>query len=103
MHNILIRPIITEKSMNEAALGKFTFEVLKSSNKAEIAQAVKTSFKVNPIAVQTMTVKGKTKRSMKTRKTTEKSDWKKAVMKLKAGEKIELFDVAEAQHTHNHA
>ncbi len=95
MNNILIRPIITEKSMNEAAKGRFTFEVFKFSNKAEISQAVKQSFKVNPLKVQTITVKGKTKRNAKTRKLSQASDWKKAVVQLKAGEKIDLFDIAE--------
>lgn len=100
MNSILVRPIITEKSMNEAARGRFTFEVLKSANKHEIAEAVKTSFKVNPVKVQTLNVKGKTKRSAKTRKTFETSGFKKAVVQLKQGEKIELFDIAEQ---HNHA
>ncbi len=95
MNTILIRPIITEKSMNEAAIGKFAFQVLKSANKAEVMQAVKESFKVNPVSVQTMNVKGKTKRSARSRKLVTQSDWKKAVVKLKAGEKIDLFDIAD--------
>lgn len=99
MNTILIRPIITEKSMTEAALGKFTFEVLKSANKPEIAKAVKESFKVSPIKVQTITIKGKTKRSLRTRKTVKGSTYKKAIVQLKTGEKIDLFDVSE-QHTH---
>lgn len=100
MKNILIRPIITEKSMNEASLGRFTFEVLKISNKAEIAQAVRTTFKVTPLAVQTITAPPKTKRSLKTRRTFVQPGFKKAIIKLKAGEKIELFDVAEQPHQH---
>lgn len=95
MNSILIKPIITEKSMNEAAKGKFTFEVAKSATKPEISLAVKESFKVNPIGVQTITVKGTTKKSMKTRKTIKKSDTKKAIVRLKNGEKIDLFDVTE--------
>lgn len=99
MNTILIRPIITEKSMDEAALGRFTFEVLKSANKPMIAQAVKESFKVNPVRVQTISVKGTTKRSLKARKTIRTSGYKKAIIQLKQGEKIELFDVSE-QHQH---
>lgn len=95
MNSILIRPIITEKSMNEAALGRFTFEVAKTSSKAQIADAVKETFKVTPLAVQTVTVKGKAKRSMRARKTIVGQDWKKAIVKLKAGEKIELFDITD--------
>jgi large subunit ribosomal protein L23 len=95
MNDILIRPIISEKSMNEAAKGRFTFEVFKFANKPEIALAVKQAFKVNPIKVQTISVKGKTKRSAKTRKVNRASDWKKAIIQLKAGEKIDLFDVVE--------
>lgn len=86
--------------MNEAARGRFTFEVLKSANKPEIAKAVKDTFKVNPLKVQTLNVKAKTRRSMRTRKVSKISGFKKAVVQLKAGEKIELFDIAEQQHTH---
>lgn len=81
--------------MTEAALGRFTFEVNIDSDKNAIKKAVREAFKVNPQEVQTITVSGKTKRSMRSRKMFKGSDWKKAIVKLKTGEKIDLFDVSE--------
>lgn len=95
MNNILKRPIITEKSLREAALGRFTFEAALSANKAEIAQAAKELFKVNPTKVQTITVKGINKRHRRLNKEISVSSYKKAVITLKGNEKIDLFDVVE--------
>ena len=93
MNTILIKPIITERSMMEASRGRFTFRVDLKANKQEIKNEVAKVFNVHPIDITTIVVKGKVKRSMKTRKTTKQSNWKKAVVSLKQGEKIDLFDV----------
>jgi|SRR3989344_2821172 len=100
MNTILIKPIITEKSMREATKGKFTFEVNVDSNKAEISKAVAVAFKVNPTAVQTVTIPSRTKRVGKKRLLTNTSLRKKAIVTLKQGQKIDLFDVTEESHDH---
>lgn len=96
MINTLIRPIITEKSMREAARGRFTFAVEKSAHKKQISFAVRQSFKVTPVKIQTVSVPGATHRAGKRRLATKASDWKKAIVTVKTGEKIDLFDVTDA-------
>ena len=72
---IIVRPVITEKSNDEMQSGKYTFEVNKKATKVEIAKAVEKLFEVKVLKVNTMTVKGKTKRvRYKEGKT---PDWKK--------------------------
>ncbi|MEK7565427.1 MAG: 50S ribosomal protein L23 [Patescibacteria group bacterium] len=96
MNQILIKPIITERSLNDAAAGKFTFAVDKTANKPQIAQAVITQFAVHVVSVRTSIVKGKTKRAGKKRLIVKTPDWKKATVALKTGEKIDLFEVGGA-------
>lgn len=81
--------------MREASLGKFTFEVLKTANKAEIAEAVAKTFNVKPTAVQTMVVPSRQRRTYKSRKTSTVSSWKKAIVSLQKGQTIDLFDIPE--------
>ena len=77
---IIVRPVITEKSNDEMQAGKYTFEVNKKATKVEIARAVEKLFEVKVLKVNTMTVKGKTKRvRYKEGKT---SDWKKAIVTI---------------------
>ena len=77
---IIIRPVITEKSNDEMQSGKYTFEVNKKATKVEIAKAVEKLFEVIVLKVNTMTVKGKQKRvGYHTGKT---SDWKKAIVTI---------------------
>ena len=88
---VLLRPIVTEKSMSQTNAGKYTFEVRKTATKQEIAEAVATAFKVDVIAVNTMTVHGKARRIGK--KIGKQSDWKKAVVTLAEGQRIERYFV----------
>ena len=77
---IIIRPVITEKSNNEMQSGKYTFEVNKKATKIDIAKAVEKLFEVKVLNVNTMTVRGKTKRvRYKEGKT---PDWKKAIVTI---------------------
>ena len=77
---IIVRPVITEKSNDEMQSGKYTFEVNKKATKVEIAKAVEKLFEVKVLNVNTMIVKGKTKRvSYQEGKT---SDWKKAIVTI---------------------
>ncbi len=92
---ILKKPIITEKSMQAAKNGKFSFLVDNAANKNHITQAVETLFKVNVVSVSTSAINGKTKRFGKTRRPTKLSDFKKAIVELKKNQKIDLFDIKE--------
>lgn len=77
---IIVRPVITEKSNDEMQSGKYTFEVNKKATKVEIAKAVEKLFEVKVSNVNTMIVKGKTKRvRYKEGKT---PDWKKAIVTI---------------------
>ena len=87
---IIIRPLITEKSTTLMAEGKYVFEVAKAANKIEIAKAVSEIFKVKVADVNTINVEGKKKRMG--RFVGNRSDFKKAIVKLAAGETIEFFE-----------
>ena len=88
--DILIRPIVTEKSTALMEQGKYTFRVPLAATKVQIRQAVEQIFKVKVQAVNTMRYEGKVKRLGSTQG--RRSDWKKAVVTLKPGETIELFE-----------
>ena len=88
--DIIIRPLITEKSTTLMAEGKYVFEVAKSANKIEIAKAISQIFKVMVASVNTINVEGKVKRMG--RSVGKRSDYKKAIVKLAAGETIEFFE-----------
>lgn len=78
--DIIIRPIVTEKSNNELQAGKYTFEVAKKATKIQIADAVETLFNVKVLKVNTISMKGKEKRvGVHVGKT---SDWKKAIVTI---------------------
>ncbi len=93
LYQVVKRPIITEKSTAQAAENKYTFEVDRRASKNEIAAAVEKLFGVTVLDIQAANVKGKTKRAGRRRTTSKMSDWKKAVVTLKEGDKIELFEV----------
>ena len=87
--DILIRPLITEHTTDLMQEGKFVFVVDKRANKIQIAQAVKEIFNVTVLNVNTINVKGKTKRRGRTVGKT--NSYKKAIVKLEAGQTIEFF------------
>lgn len=90
-HDIIIRPLVTEKSTNMMAEKKYCFQVLKSANKIEIKKAVEEVFKVNVEKVYTMNVIGKNKKMGKYEG--KSPDWKKAIVKLTPDSKtIEFFE-----------
>lgn len=86
---VIIRPIISEHSYDLMQDGVYTFEVAKTANKVEIAQAVEEIFDVTVIKVNTLNVKAKPKRVRyqvgKTR------TWKKAMVTVAEGDSIEIF------------
>ena len=89
-HDIIIKPIITEDSMDRLADNKYTFKVAKDANKIEIAKAVEEIFDVKVAKVNTMSVKGKQKRMG--RYLGYRPDRKKAIVTLKGDKTIEFFD-----------
>ena len=93
MIGIIYRPIVTEKMTNLQEKGIYAFEVDPKANKIEIARAVGKRFHVTVTNVRTMMYKGKSKTQMtrKGRFPGKTSRYKKAVVTLKQGEKIELF------------
>lgn len=95
--NILIRPVITEKSMDEAGRGRFTFVVTNGATKPDIKKAVEEQFKVNVVSVQTLTTKGRGARVGKRRTQVELKSVKKAIVKLVDGQRIDLFEVQEGK------
>ena len=88
--DIIIRPLITEKSTTLMAEGKYVFEVAKAANKIEIAKAISQIFNVKVASVNTVNVEGKVKRMG--RSIGKRSDYKKAIVKLAAGETIEFCE-----------
>jgi large subunit ribosomal protein L23 len=90
LYKVLERPLITEKNSALQAQGKYVFKVAQEANKEQIKQAVEKAFKVTVTGVNLMTVSGK-RRRMRGREVTSPS-WKKALVTLKSGDKIELFE-----------
>ena len=90
---VLIRPVISEKSYALIAEGKYTFRVNDRAHKTQIAQAVEEVFGARVAQVRTAKVRSKPKRRGLSRGRTRA--WKKAVVQLAPGERIELFEGAE--------
>jgi len=89
---VIERPMVTEKSVAAAEQGKYTFKVNSDANKIEIREAIEQIYpSVHVTKVNTMTVRGKSRRlgRVKTRKS---PDWKKAIVTLRPGEKIGIFE-----------
>jgi large subunit ribosomal protein L23 len=90
LYQALRRPLITEKNSQLQIQNKYVFEVADKANKNQIKQAVEKSFKVNVTAVNIIKVHGKQRRLGRYQVLT--SPWKKAIVTLKPGDKIELFE-----------
>ncbi len=90
LYQVLRRPLITEKYTALQAYGKYAFEVAGEASKPQIKQAVEKAFKVEVSAVNVMTVPGKRRR--RGRRKVSSSSWKKAIVTLKPGDKIEFFE-----------
>ena len=89
--DIILKPVITERSMDDLQVGKYTFKVAKDANKTEIKKAIETLFNVKVAKVNTLNVNGKDKRVG--RYAGKTSDWKKAVVTLTADSNaIEFFE-----------
>ena len=90
-YGIIRRPLITEKtSIQKGQSNQITFEVDRRANRVEIKRAIEKIFKVNVAHIRTMQVKGKTKQ--RGRIIGKRRDWKKAIITLLPGERIEFFE-----------
>ncbi len=90
LREVIKRPVVSEKSYDQIELNKYTFEVSRQANKIEIKNEIEEAFKVTVTGVNTSYVKAKSKRLGWTRGTTR--GWKKAIVTLKPGDKIEFFE-----------
>lgn len=97
MQNVIVRPLVTEKSMSDVTKGKYTFVVDRFATKPVIKQAIKTMFNVTVVSVATNIVKGKSKRVGVRRQEVQSAAWKKATVTLKKGDKISLFEPGGAE------
>jgi len=94
INNVIYKAIITEKTTNLASQGKYTFRVRRNASKGKIAQDIHDLFSVDVLQAQTMIMPGKRRRVIRTNRFIKTKSWKKAVVTLKEGQKIDLFDKA---------
>ncbi len=88
-YRILVRPLVTEKTTALQQLGQYAFEVARDANKMEVRKAVKAVYGVTPTSVRVITVLGKPVRSRTGM--SRRSSWRKAMVTLKKGDRIDLF------------
>ena len=91
---VVLRPVISEKSMDETQRGKYTFRVHNDANKLMVKAAIEELFKVSVVEVHVTNTKAKEKSRNRRRGRVEgwTSPWKKAVVTLASGQKIEFFE-----------
>ena len=87
---VLLRPVLTEKTTEMQEGGRYTFEVVRSATKQEVKRAVEAAFGVDVVKVNTMNVKGKRKRFGP--RLVAQQPWKKAVVTIAAGQSITIFE-----------
>jgi large subunit ribosomal protein L23 len=90
---ILIKPVVSEKSYNQITENRYTFRVHADAHKTQVRQAVEELFEVKVVAVNMIKMPSKPKRRGMIKGT--KPGWKKAIVELKAGDKIEIFEGAQ--------
>ena len=90
---VLIRPVISEKSYEQIAQNQYTFKVHKDAHKTQVRQAVEELFDVTVTSVNIVKMSGKPKRRGMIKGT--RPGWKKAIVELKAGDKIDIFEGAQ--------
>jgi large subunit ribosomal protein L23 len=94
---IVIKPVITEKSLKDASNGTYTFEVDLKADKNQIKSAVEKIFTVHVKDITIVIIKGKNKIAGRKRRKVKQSDIKKARVKLATGEQIDLFEIGEGK------
>ena len=93
-HDVILHPVISEKSMDESQRGKYTFAVHDDASKIQIQAAVEELFKVNVTAVNVLTTQSKEKHGgmRRSRVAGRTTPWRKAIVTLAPGQKIEFFE-----------
>jgi len=91
INSVIVKPLLTEKSLNKTQSNFYTFKVALKSNKNLISNEIKRLYKVDVLEVKTLIMPGKPKRVLKTKLNTKTIKWKKAVIKLNKGQTIDLF------------
>ncbi len=86
----LVKPLITEKAANLATESKYVFEVSVASNKIEVAKSIEEIYGVKPLRVNILNVEGKRKKQGRT--VGKRKDWKKAIVTLKKGQTIDIYE-----------
>lgn len=89
-YRILVKPLITEKATNLVSLNKYAFKVSSQANKVQISQAIKAVYGFAPVSVNIINARGK--RVVSGRVKGKKSNWKKAIVTLKPGDKLEIYE-----------
>jgi large subunit ribosomal protein L23 len=90
---VLLRPVVSEKSYEQITQNRYTFKVHQDAHKTQIRQAVEQLFDVTVVAVNVVKVQPKPKRRGVTKG--ERQGWKKAIVQLKPGDSIEIFEGAQ--------
>ena len=90
LYEVLRKPVITEKSTDLQSLNKYAFEVADNANKPRVKQAIENAFKVKVTGVNIITMPGKSRRMG--RRIIQSPSWKKAIVTLQLGDKIEFFE-----------
>jgi len=93
MKNLVKRPFLTEKTLALAAKGWYTFVVDCAATKSRVIAEIQQQYKVTVTSVRTIHVHGKVRRVGKKMTKAEKPDWKKALVRLAKGQKIDVFEV----------
>ncbi len=91
VHDVLLRPVISEKSTQETERNNYTFAVAREANKLQIKAAVEREFKVDVTGVRVLSVKPKQKRRGR-RQSGMTAGWRKAIVTIAAGQKIQFFE-----------
>jgi len=99
MNVIIYQPVISEKSIQQGSVNKYTFKVDPRANSAMVKDSVEKLFKVKVTGVNMLRVKGKPKNLRRTK--VKRSDWKKAVVTLLPGQTIKLFEERKASENAN--
>lgn len=90
LYEVLRKPLITEKSTELQSLNKYVFEIADKANKPQVKQAIENAFNVKVTGVNVITMPGKSRRMG--RRLYQSPSWKKAIVTLQAGDKIEFFE-----------
>jgi large subunit ribosomal protein L23 len=92
VRNTIIRPLVTEKSMNKVADGRYSFAVSQYATKTQVKKAIESTFNVKVMRLSTSVVKGKSKRAGVRRLEIANEIWKKATVTVKKGDRISIFE-----------